>query len=135
MDSGRSAGRYYLQDGSWLRAEGSGDQGDMANGSRSDRTGEEKHFGLTRLNPEKPSPTILSGTGRTTTGLMHPYEIRKLTIAEIRALASYPERFQFVGSNRDKWARIGNSVPPLLMRAIAERIRPTMLLADEVKDS
>ena len=85
-------------------------------------TGQEKkkHFGLIRLNPEKPSPTILSGTGGTTTGLVHPYEIRKLTIDEIKALASYPEEFQFAGSYREKWARIGNSVPPLFMKAISE---------------
>jgi hypothetical protein len=38
-------------------------------------TGQErkKHFGLIRLNPEKPSPTILRGTGGTTTGLIHPW--------------------------------------------------------------
>ena len=87
--------------------------------------GQEKrrHFGLVRLDPEKPSPTILGDTGCTTAGLVHPYEIRKLSIAEIKALASYPEEFVLVGSYRAKWARIGNSVPPLLMKAIAERIR------------
>jgi site-specific DNA-cytosine methylase len=92
-------------------------------------TGQEKkkHFGLVRLDPERPSPTILSGTGGTTTGLVHPYEIRKLTIAEIKALASYPEEFQFVGSYSDRWARVGNSVPPLFMKAIAEHIRRNLL--------
>ena len=88
-------------------------------------TGHEKrkHFGLIRLDPERPSPTILGGTGGTTTGLIHPYEIRRLTIAEIKALASYPEEFQFEGSYSTRWARIGNSVPPLFMKAIAEHIR------------
>jgi site-specific DNA-cytosine methylase len=88
-------------------------------------TGQErkKHFGLIRLNPEKPSPTILRGTGGTTTGLIHPWDIRRLTIAEIKALASFPETFRIHGSYSEKWARIGNSVPPLFMRAIAEHIR------------
>ena len=92
-------------------------------------TGQErkKHFGLAQLDPEKPSPTILSGTGGTTTGLIHPYEIRKLTIAEIKALTSYPKQFQFIGGYRERWARIGNSVPPLFMRAIAERICKSLL--------
>lgn len=87
-------------------------------------TGQEKkkHFGLIRLDPEKPSSTILSGTGGTTTGLVHPYEIRRLTIPEIKALASYPKGFQFKGSYHERWARVGNSVPPLLMKAIADRI-------------
>jgi site-specific DNA-cytosine methylase len=88
-------------------------------------TGKEKkkHFGLVRLNPEKPSPTILRGTGGTTTGLIHPYEIRRLMISEIKALASFPEQFQIQGTYTEKWARVGNSVPPLLMRAIAQKVR------------
>ena len=92
-------------------------------------TGQErkKHFGLIRLNPEKPSPTILRGTGGTTTALIHPYEIRRLTIPEIKALASFPEQFQIEGSYREKWARVGNSVPPLFMKAIAEIIRQELL--------
>jgi DNA (cytosine-5)-methyltransferase 1 len=87
--------------------------------------GQEKkrHFGLIRLDPERPSPTILGDTGCTTAGLVHPYVLRKLTIDEIKALASYPEEFQFIGSYRARWARIGNSVPPLFMKAIAENIR------------
>jgi DNA (cytosine-5)-methyltransferase 1 len=70
----------------------------------------------------KASPTIVGDTGCTTAGLVHPY-VRKLTIAEIKALASYPEEFQLIGSYRARWARIGNSVPPLFMKAIADRIR------------
>ncbi len=37
-------------------------------------TGQERknHFGLVKLDPEKPSPTILSGTGGTTTGSSIP---------------------------------------------------------------
>ncbi len=85
--------------------------------------GQEKrrHFGLVRLDPEKPSPTILGDIGCTTAGLVHPYEVRKLSIAEIKALASYPEEFRLVGSYCARWARRGNSVPPLLMKVIAER--------------
>jgi len=88
-------------------------------------TGQERknHFGLVKLDPEKPSPTILRGTGGTTTGLIHPWHLRRLTIAEIKALASFPKQFQIQGSYKEKWARIGNSVPPLLMKAIAGRIR------------
>ncbi len=59
-----------------------------------------RHFGLIRLDPKRPSPTVLGNTGCTTAGLVHPYEILKLTIAEIKALTSYPEEFQLVGSYR-----------------------------------
>jgi site-specific DNA-cytosine methylase len=94
-------------------------------------TGQEKrrHFGLIRLDPERPSPTILGDTGCTTAGLVHPYEIGKLTIAEIKALASYPEEFQLAGSYRARWARIGNGVPPLLMKAIADHIRSCFFIS------
>ena len=92
-------------------------------------TGQEKkkHFGLIRLNPEKPSPTILRGTGGTTTGLIHPYEIRHLTISEIKLMSSFPAAFRIEGSFVEKWARIGNSVPPLFMKAIAENIRRPLI--------
>ena len=91
--------------------------------------GDEKknHFGLVVLDPEKPSPTILSGIGGTTTGLVHPWEIRKLTIDEAKALASYPKAFEIRGGYNARWARIGNSVPPLFMRSIALYIRREVL--------
>lgn len=86
-----------------------------------------KHFGLVKLNPDKPSPTITKDAGNTTTGLAHPFEIRKMTIPEIKRLASFPNEFEFIGNFHQKWARIGNSVPPFLMKAVAEYIRQEIL--------
>lgn len=88
---------------------------------------EHKHFGLVRLNANKVSPTIVKGAGNTTTGMIHPYEIRKLTIPEIKRIGSFPDDFMFIGSFKEKWARIGNSVPPNFMRAIAEHIKIEIL--------
>jgi len=82
-----------------------------------------RHFSLTRLDPERPAPTIVKSTGGSTTGLIHPYEIRRLTIPEAKALASYPEQFVIQGRYSERWARLGNSVPPLFMRAIAAHVR------------
>ncbi len=94
-------------------------------------TGQEKkkHFGLVKVDPEKPCPTITKSTGGTTTGLIHPYEIRRLSIDEIKTLASFPAAFHMEGSYNERWARIGNSVPPLFMKAIAENIRENLLFA------
>ena len=89
-------------------------------------TGQEpkRHFGLVRLDPEKPCPTIQKSSPQSsTTGLIHPY----ITISEIKLMSSFPESFRLVGSFVDKWARIGNSVPPLFMKAIAECIRRQIL--------
>jgi DNA (cytosine-5)-methyltransferase 1 len=46
---------------------------------------------------------------------------------EIKALASFPGEFQIHGSYSEKWARVGNSVPPLLMKAISQSIRRMLL--------
>lgn len=88
-------------------------------------TGQEpkRHFGLVRLDPEKPCPTIQkSQPESSTTGLIHPYDVRHLTISEIKLMSSFPEGFRLEGRFQEKWARIGNSVPPLLMNAIADHI-------------
>jgi len=54
---------------------------------------------------------------------------RQLSQLEAALLASYPEDFRWVGSKDDWKERIGNSVPPLFMRAIAEHIREHILSA------
>jgi DNA (cytosine-5)-methyltransferase 1 len=51
---------------------------------------------------------------------------RKLTIKEAQRVASFPECFRFIGDAK-AWERIGNSVPPNLMRAIAEHIKTNIL--------
>ena len=92
-------------------------------------TGRERkrHFGLIRLNPERPHPTVPKSMGGSTTGLIHPRELRRLTTSEIKALSSFPDGLELRGSYRERWARIGNSVPPLLMRAIARHLRERVL--------
>jgi site-specific DNA-cytosine methylase len=93
-------------------------------------TGQEpkKHFGLIRLDPEKPCPTIQkSQPESSTTCLIHPYEVRHLTISEIKRMSSFPDGFRMEGTFIKKWARIGNSVPPLFMRAIAFHVREKIL--------
>lgn len=73
--------------------------------------------GWKKLQPDKPSSTI------TTMPSYHPTEPRKVTISEVKRLHSYPDQFTFVGNMHDARHGIGNSVPPLLMRAIARHIR------------
>jgi DNA (cytosine-5)-methyltransferase 1 len=79
------------------------------------------------LEKDRPSPTISKDPGNTTTGLCHPIELRKLTIPEIKRLASFPDKYLMIGKFKDKWMRIGNSVPPLFMRSIARHIRTVIL--------
>lgn len=86
-----------------------------------------KHFGLVVTKWNEPAPTVVKDAGNTATGMIHPSGIRRLAIPELRRLASFPDSFSFVGTYRNQWERIGNSVPPLFMRAIAEHLRQTVL--------
>jgi DNA (cytosine-5)-methyltransferase 1 len=88
-----------------------------------------------RLDPDKPCPTIQkSQPESSTTGLIHPYEVRHMTISEIKLMSSFPAEFMLEGKFTEKWARIGNSVPPLFMRAIAEHIRRILLPTKESRE-
>ncbi len=82
-------------------------------------------FQLNRLHWKHPAPTIGKSGGAS--GLIHPILERKLTGREYARLSSYPDRFQFIGSTATQQDRIGNSVPPNFMRAIAEHIRDNIL--------
>jgi DNA (cytosine-5)-methyltransferase 1 len=86
--------------------------------------------------PDRPCPTLMTtqtGHGFATT--VHPTEPRALSIREAALIGSYPPQFRFVGSYQEQWARIGNSVPPLLMRAIAAHIRTAVLDAVQVRNA
>jgi len=87
-----------------------------------------RHFGLVTTTWNRPSPTVTKDAGSgTTIGIIHPGEKRRFAIAELKRLASFPDAFQFVGSFVDQWARIGNSVPPRFMEAIAFHIYTAIL--------
>ena len=65
------------------------------------------------------APTLDKGGGHVEVdGNRSPWP---LSIA--RMIGAYPAEFRFAGSERDGIARIGNSVPPLLMRSIARHVR------------
>jgi DNA (cytosine-5)-methyltransferase 1 len=61
------------------------------------------------------------------TGIIHPDRERYLSIGECMRLQSFPDYYLLNGSYRDRWARIGNSVPPLMMREIAQHIGSEIL--------
>jgi site-specific DNA-cytosine methylase len=87
-------------------------------------------FTFNRIRWNAPSPTILKTVSVSATfgaGLVMPDENRYVSIAELKRLSSFPDQFLLEGSFEERWARIGNSVPPLLMRAIALHIRNAIL--------
>ena len=60
--------------------------------------------------------------------MVHPVEKRKFTIAEVKRICAFPDDFILCGSYAQQWERMGNSVPPVMMRAIAETIRDEILI-------
>lgn len=83
-------------------------------------------FSLVKVNPNKPCPTITKGW-TAGTGLLHWNKKRFLSIPECAQIGSFGLNYIFCGNAEDSIKRIGNSVPPLFMRAIAMHIRKEIL--------
>jgi DNA (cytosine-5)-methyltransferase 1 len=89
-------------------------------------------YGLYRLDPARPSPTILrNGGAGGACEACHPTEHRRITIAEAKRIGSFPDPFVLRGNFQERWAAIGNCVPPLFMRAIALHVRGLLETAGE----
>lgn len=71
---------------------------------------------LLKLSPDKPAPTIQAQPGPYV-GPFH-WDNRRLRVAEVRRLFTYPDDFELVGSRASVQAQLGNSVPPLLAEQV-----------------
>jgi len=76
-----------------------------------------------RLSWVSPSPTILGMPDHSSTGLIHPDEVRCLGVNECAAIQSFPKSIKFSGKPRSQYQQIGNAVPPLLGEKVARQIR------------
>jgi DNA (cytosine-5)-methyltransferase 1 len=86
------------------------------------------YFGLMRLDWNKPANTILQSDAKhISCSAIHPDEHRRLTIAELKRISSFPDDFILLGDYKQQWERIGRAVPPFMMKAIAEHIRYQIL--------
>lgn len=75
-----------------------------------------------RLDPEKPSPTLVAHLSKDTYSHIHPWEPRGISVREAARLQSFPDDFYFNCSMSDAFKQIGNAVPPLLAYNIAKCI-------------
>jgi DNA (cytosine-5)-methyltransferase 1 len=85
-----------------------------------------------RLDRKKPSTTIIAGGGGGTWGY-HFEEPRPLTNRERARLFCYPDDFEFIGSITEVRKQIGNSVPPLAAKILAEAIAPAFKATSKLK--
>ncbi len=75
---------------------------------------------LLKLHPDRPSPTIQGQPGPWV-GPFH-WESRRLRVAELKRLMTFPDEYVVCGSRRDQQLQLGNAVPPLLAQRVAEHI-------------
>jgi len=77
-----------------------------------------------RLRNDKPSYTISTYFNRIGNGChIHPEQDRLISIREGARLQSFKDSFIFYGPKTSQYKQIGNAVPPLLARVIAELIQ------------
>lgn len=76
-----------------------------------------------RLAWDEPSPTVLGMPDHSSTGLIHPAEVRCLGLRECAAIQTFPSDFVFAGRPRSQYQQVGNAVPPNLAKVVAERVR------------
>lgn len=81
------------------------------------------HVAWTRLNSNKPSPTI-------DTGHRHHFHYkwnRVPTVRECARLQSFPDDYIFYGNKTQQFRQVGNAVPPLLAENIATSLKKSFL--------
>lgn len=91
--------------------------------------GSDKYINLVKPHPDKPCPTVTqTGGNPAAASVIHPTEKRKFTIGELKRICAFPDDFELSGSYIKQWERLGRSVPPLMMKSIADVIRDDILI-------
>lgn len=89
-----------------------------------------------KLDPQGRCNTLRAGTDSargafTSPRPIHPYRARVITVREAARLHSYPDWFRFHITKWHGFRQIGNSVPPLLGRAVAAKLIEAMGIAPQ----
>ena len=81
------------------------------------------YLGHRPIDPHSPAPTVTArGDNRGGVVILpHPNGQRRMTCRELATVQSFPLGYQFVGGISSVCRQIGNAVPPLLAKAIAEQ--------------
>lgn len=70
-----------------------------------------------RLNSNEPSSTVVNVRKSM---WIHPTLNRAISVREAARLQSFPDEFEFIGTKDSQYQQVGNAVPPLLAKGIAE---------------
>lgn len=76
-----------------------------------------------RLSWDWPAYTVTNAALNVSAGAFtHPEHNRCLSVREAACLQSFPEGYEFLGSVESQYRQVGNAVPPMLAKAVAEAI-------------
>jgi DNA (cytosine-5)-methyltransferase 1 len=84
-----------------------------------------------RLHPLKPAYTVVAYGGGGTHGYHYDRDRATLTLRERARLQTFPDSFLFSGSKTEVRAQIGEAVPPLAAKRLAEALAEVLMLAEE----
>lgn len=76
-----------------------------------------------KLIADKPCRTITAHLRMDCLSHIHPFQARTITPREAARVQSFPDDYLFLGAYLKTYMQIGNAVPPLMARAIADTIR------------
>ena len=109
--------KYIPQGGSWRDLPHFLLPAGMKLARRSDHT---KRYG--RMHPDGQSCTVLTKCDLHWGAYIHPFQDRTITVREAARIQSFPDSFRFLGARGEQYKQVGNAVPPLLARAVAETV-------------
>ena len=72
-----------------------------------------------RLNYDEPSGTVVNVRKSM---WIHPTQNRAISVREAARLQTFPDSFVFCGSKDKQYQQVGNAVPPIMAKSIAEKL-------------
>lgn len=88
-----------------------------------------------RMKWDTPSPTITGGCVMISKGRFgHPEQNRAISLREAARLQTFPDDYKFAGNTGQIAAQLGNAVPPLLAKRIADALISFMKKSESIED-
>ncbi|TPG40564.1 DNA cytosine methyltransferase [Sphingomonas koreensis] len=84
-----------------------------------------------KMEPDRPARTLMAHLGKDSYSHIHydSDQRRTISVREAARLQSFPDGFVFSGTMNPAFKQIGNAVPPLLAKAVAEQMLSTLKAA------